>query len=152
MHLKTQAETRSAFQMCGYLRTYRCQKRRVSPWEEKVSELLVSVLALPLLYKGFWLEGIWEYPMTKLNLLPSHLSSARGPSDRAGMPRLLPAPNVIHQPFRRPACSPRKVWAKQEEGEVNELIITGASCNVIGEALRFRKTPGRFSLVYYFKN
>lgn len=42
----------------------------------------MSVLALPLPRKGFWLEGIREYPMTKLNLLPSHLSSARGPSDR----------------------------------------------------------------------
>ena len=47
---------------------------------KKVSELLVSTLALPSLCKGFWLEVTWEYPINKLAIFPSHLSSARGPS------------------------------------------------------------------------
>lgn len=132
--------------MCGYLKTYRCQKRRASSWEEKVTELVVSILALPLPCKGFWLEVIWEYPMTKLDISPSHLSSACGPSNRGWDAEAAPCSECNSSAAQDTSCLPRKVCAKQEEGEVNELIITGASCNVTGEALRFRKKPGRASL------
>ena len=70
----------------------------------------------------------------------------------AGMLRLLPAQNVIHQPCCEEDALPRIVYAKQDEEKVTKLIITEASCNAIDEALQPLKKFGNFSLVYQFKN
>lgn len=70
----------------------------------------------------------------------------------AGMLRLLPAQNVIHQPCCKEDTLPRIAYAKQDEEKVNKLIITEAFCNAIDEALHPLKKLGHFSLVYQFKN
>lgn len=70
-------------------------KRGDGSWEEKVTESLVSALAFPLPCKESWLEIIWENPMNKLDIFPSHLSSAH--QSGAVMLRLLPAQAVFHQ-------------------------------------------------------
>lgn len=136
--------------MCGYLKMYLCQKRRAKGWEEMVSELLASIVALSLPCKGFWPEVIWEYPYSKYSLV-IYLQPVVYQTS-AVMLRLLPAQNEIHQPHRNQGCLPRKVCTKQEEKEVKKVIIMGASYNVTGEALYSLKKLGCFSLIYHFRN
>lgn len=137
--------------MCGYVKTYICQERRASSREE-VSEFLVSVLALPLPCKGSWLEVIWENPMNKLDIFPSHLSSACGPSNRCCDAETTPCSDCNSSASLQRVCLPRKVCAQQDEESVNKLIITRAPSNAIGEVLCPLKKLGRFSLLYHFKN
>lgn len=57
-----------------------------------------------------------------------------------------PCPECNSLASQQSVCLPRKVSAKQDEEEVNKLIITGAACIATGEAVESLD----ISLVYQF--
>lgn len=96
---------------------------------------MVSVLALPLPCKGSWPEQL-HGKINKLYIFPTHLSSACGPSNWCCDAETAPSQECNSSASQQRVCLPRIVCAKQDEEKVNKLIIIGASCNAIGEAVK----------------
>lgn len=90
--------------------------------------------------------------MNKLDIFPSHLSSTCGPSNWCCDAETAPCSD--HNSSASPQTIPlaRKVPAKQGGEEVNQLIITGALSNAIGQLLRLLKTLTHSSGMYHSKD